>query len=107
MGVYPGDTINQARNFFASANIANFDALVKKGWSVKANLHFSYVSKHLVWSDGCGSVPLQDYWKHWSAQNIRQWDRQEWGTLKSSLQVAKIMRQTDITGFNANFTNTA
>ena len=47
--LYPADTVRQARHFYDAVDKEAFLAL--KEWEVKPNLHFSFVSKHLIWAE--------------------------------------------------------
>lgn len=47
--LYPADTVWQARHFYDAVDKEAFLAL--KEWEVKPNLHFSFVSKHLIWAE--------------------------------------------------------
>jgi len=82
--LYPADTVTQARRFYNSVNKEAFLSLEE--WKVKPNLHFSFVSKHLIWAktdletreyldrfsdessygqmDECELLLLAEQWKH-------------------------------------------
>ena len=47
--LYPADTVWQARRFYEAVDKEAFLAL--KEWEVKPNLHFSFMSKGLIWAE--------------------------------------------------------
>jgi len=46
--LYPGDTINQSRQFYSSLRLKEFAELTQKGWEIRPNLHFAFQSSNLV-----------------------------------------------------------
>ncbi len=47
--LWPADTVGQARRFYDAVDKADFLSL--KEWKVEPNLHFSFVSRHLIWAE--------------------------------------------------------
>ena len=47
--LYPADTVTQARYFYNAIDKEAFLSL--KEWEIEPNLHFSFVSKHLIWAE--------------------------------------------------------
>lgn len=46
--LWPADTVGQACRFYEEVDKVAF--LAMKGWKVEPNLHFSFVSRHLIWA---------------------------------------------------------
>ena len=69
LAVWPGDTVTQARRFFDAADRDEFLALVESGWSISPNLHFSFMSKHLVWADT--RIPVEQYFDYYKGARER------------------------------------
>ena len=67
--LYPADTVAQAHRFFDKVNEKAFLSLEESGhWKVKPNLHFSFVSKHLIWAET--DLPTRDYLKYFSRSSL-------------------------------------
>lgn len=50
--LYPADTVAQARDFFRNADKEAFLSLNESdAWNVEPNLHFSFISRHLIWGE--------------------------------------------------------
>lgn len=63
LGLWPADTVSQARAFYSQANRGKFFSLRHRGWEIYPNLHFSYISTHLVWSQtSMKAEPYYDLW---------------------------------------------
>ena len=73
LGLWPGDTMAQAREFWPRVNAPILKALGKsKSWEVKPNLHFSRIQRHFHWADSQLTVDEYiDYWKDSHEQEIR------------------------------------
>lgn len=63
LGMWPGDTTNQARMFAKGVDRESFFGLHAKGWVIAPNLHFSFAAKNLVWPKG--RMQLQEYMDYW------------------------------------------
>lgn len=51
VNLYPADTVAQARNFFRNVDKEAFLSLNESdAWRVEPNLHFSFISRHLIWA---------------------------------------------------------
>ena len=60
VGLWPADTVSQARRFYKGADRATF--LGVDGWEVEPNLHFSYMNTHLIWAEtNCAPDRYFDY----------------------------------------------
>ena len=53
LGLYPGDTMTQAREFWSNVNAGRLLALQQQntGWRLKPKLNFSYIATHLHRAD--------------------------------------------------------
>jgi hypothetical protein len=60
----PGDTMNQARNFYKRLQEPEIEKLLKIGWHIRPNMHFAFRSSNLVWTDV--TVEIQPYIDYWS-----------------------------------------
>lgn len=69
MAMWPGDTVSQARIFFQEVDREAFLGLAKTGWHIKPNLHFSFVSTHLVWAEM--AIEPEAYFDLWSSGKVR------------------------------------
>lgn len=73
LGLWPGDTMTQARMLWPIANVAKLRALDSSaGWEVKPNLHFSKIQRHFHWAET--QLTLSEYaayWKENHGQEIR------------------------------------
>jgi hypothetical protein len=77
LGFWPGDTVSQAREYFAVTDKDSFLALAHKGWTVEPNLHFSYRASNLVWAET--QLSVRDYFDLWNChkERIRQFKRDD------------------------------
>lgn len=51
VNLYPADTVAQARDFFRNVDKEAFLSLNESdAWRVEPNLHFSFISRHLIWA---------------------------------------------------------
>ncbi len=71
VGLWPADTVSQANRFFSSVDKRTFLSL--NNWKVEPNLHFSYMSRHLIWAETTTSIA--DYFDYFSDGNFGQMDR--------------------------------
>ena len=66
--LYPADTVAQAHRFFDKVKEEAFLSLEESGhWKVKPNLHFSFISKHLIWAET--DLPTRDYLEFFSGSS--------------------------------------
>jgi len=63
VNLWPADTVTQARAFYEKVNRGKLLKLLEKGWDIRPNLHFSYMSTHLVWS--FFKTPIEEYLDIW------------------------------------------
>lgn len=64
LGLYPGDTMAQARAFWPRVRAEKLRALISKSWKVQPNLHFSRIQRHFHWAEsGLDTADYLDYWK--------------------------------------------
>ena len=75
LGLWPGDTMAQARAFWPRVNPERLKALKSKSWKVRPNLHFSRIQRHFHWADWKESRKKVDeyidYWKDSHEQEIQ------------------------------------
>ena len=62
IGLWPADTVSQARRFFGNVNAAKFLNLAE--WKVEPNLHFSYIGTHLIWANT--TLSKDQYFKYFA-----------------------------------------
>ena len=113
LGLWPGDTMAQAREFWRLVNAAKLKALGKsKSWEVQPNLHFSRIQRHFHWAESQLTVEEYiDYWKDSHEQEIQscyrspsgsfrhQWEALSRRGLISSDDVEKLDQQTTPTNY--------
>lgn len=74
LAIYPGDSMVQARSFFAHARRDSTDALLAlrdQGWTISPNFHFGFIRRgfgHGVHT----SLTLEEYIRHWTDRPIEQ-----------------------------------
>lgn len=62
--VLPGNTVSQARQLYDNLDVNALLKLRDKGWTIDPNLHFSFMSSHLIWTDwNCTLEEYLDYWQ--------------------------------------------
>lgn len=59
----PGDTMTQARVLYDKVDVDRIVELSKSGWTVLPNLHLSFMSSNLIWTNVTAS--LADYMRWW------------------------------------------
>ena len=66
LGIYPGDTMRQAREFWPRVNAAKLRALAASAhWNIRPNLHFSKYQLHFYWAKSHMTVAEYiNYWKN-------------------------------------------
>lgn len=107
MGIWPGDTMNQARAFWPKVDSARLKELANSGgWKVRPNLHVSDSwGKHLHWArSGLKTHAYIDYWKNPNTKLRRldrdsagfrgQWERLHKERLVSANDVEELDRKT-------------
>ncbi|MYC81118.1 MAG: hypothetical protein F4X19_03360, partial [Acidobacteria bacterium] len=62
LGLWPADTVRQARRFYQNVDRTALVDLNK--WQVEPNLHFSFMNKHLIWTDT--DWPTDRYFGHFA-----------------------------------------
>ena len=67
LGLYPGGTMAQAREFWRRVDPKRLLALAAKDWQLQPNLHFSFRS-HLYWAET--SLAVNEYIKLWKSGEI-------------------------------------
>ena len=63
LGLYPADTINQARRFYTKANIEATVRLKQRGWDVYPDLHLSFMQTSCLLLKG--NRRLDEYLRYW------------------------------------------
>jgi hypothetical protein len=108
VNIYPGDTITQARKFFANVRRDEFLALEEKGWTIVPNLHFAFITTQLYRATGTKVSP-RDYFEYWSGDGeigqIHR-DKTDFQSYFQQLQDDGQISQADFTELERIFTNT-
>ncbi len=68
LGLYPGDTMTQAQEFWLKVNTGQLLAL-HTDWRLKPNLHFSYIATHLHRADTL--LAVSDYIEFWKFREMK------------------------------------
>ena len=71
LGLYPCDTVTQARHFYDGLNPSALASLCDE-WTCATNLHFAFMQQNLVWATP--QVPIADYVDFW-LERRHQWLR--------------------------------
>lgn len=104
--LFPGDTTHQAINFYENCSLDKLEELLNDRWVIGPNLHFSFISTHLhkIVSD----MEVTDYIKYWQSNisDIRQYKRDEYGSLYEKLLSKNLIREADVEDLRTHFDNT-
>lgn len=106
-GMYPADTLEQARVFYARPNAPERTlALASKGWRVSPNFHFGFMAKGLSWTTATASV--DEYLRYWQNHigETRQVDRADWPAFWDRLVTLGFAQDSDRERFDRDFTHT-
>ncbi len=99
----PADTVGQARRFYDAVDKTAFLSL--KEWKVEPNLHFSFVSKHLIWAGtDCETCEYLDYFSDESSYG--QMDRDNLLPLAEQWEREGLIRSEDRDKIKGQFSNT-
>ena len=66
LGIYPGDSMTQARRLYKHLNIAGLLKLAGKGWTIRPNFHLAHIQRNVLWTDT--AMPIADYLAFWKRQ---------------------------------------
>jgi hypothetical protein len=72
--LYPGDTVLQARRFFAGVDPNSFWELLNSGWRISTNMHLAYRSSNLFWPKSAQGQDVRTYLTRWTSRS--EWIRQ-------------------------------
>ena len=101
LDIFPGDTMNQSREFYSTLNEEKFLELTKSGWNLKPNFHFSYQASGLLWTNT--SLSVENYISYWISKiknnELNQVVRADWQKYLNSLLKSNILTQDDIRNF--------
>jgi hypothetical protein len=102
LAVHPGDTVTQARSFYANVDVDELLALTE-AWDCTTNLHFSHISKNLVYPNP--EVSLASYLTFWTEHPnwIRQVQETDFGALLSLLDDHGLMAESGREAFRSKF----
>ncbi len=99
----PADTVSQARRFYDAVDKTAFLSL--KEWKVEPNLHFSFVSKHLIWAGtDWETCEYLDYFSDKSSYG--QMDRDDLLPLAEQWEREGLIRSEDRDKIKGQFSNT-
>ena len=65
LGIWPGDTMTQAREFWPRVDAERLLKLQDKGWELCPNLHFSFAQTHLYWANT--PLAVNEYIEFWKS----------------------------------------
>ena len=65
LGIWPGDTMTQAREFWPRVDAERLLELQAKGWELWPNLHFSFIQTHLYWANT--PLAVNEYIEFWKS----------------------------------------
>ena len=65
LGIWPGDTMRQARGFWPRVDARRLLELQDKGWELWPNLHFSFAQTHLYWANT--PLAMNEYIEFWKS----------------------------------------
>ena len=103
VALWPGDTVEQARRFYAKVNKAAFLSLNK--WKVEPHLHFSFASRQLVWADS--SWEVRDYFDYFLDRlSYGQMGQDRLLSLARQWESNSLIRSEDRAEIEAQFNNT-
>ena len=68
LGLWPGDTMAQAREFWQKVDAERLRELQGKSWSLNPNMHFSFMTSHLHWAKT--PIAVSDYIALWKSGEI-------------------------------------
>lgn len=98
----PGDTMVQSRKFYKNLDIERLVNLREDGWCIKPNLHFSYRSSNLVWTQV--EIILKEYLEYWKSivlkDNLKQVEREDWHKYFSELNEKGMLNEHDLKKIN-------
>jgi hypothetical protein len=105
LALHPGDTVTQARSFYANVDVDALLALTET-WDCTTNLHFSHISKNLVYPNP--EVSLASYLTFWTEHPnwIRQVKESDFGELLGLLDDHGLMAESDRDAFRSKFETT-
>lgn len=106
---YPGDTVNQARDFYKQVEMQKLLALGKNShWFVGPNLHFAHMQRHLHWATA--SLPIIEYLEYWSKHQdkIAQYKKIDGGfqAVISWLTSEHLIGKVDVEAIRKHFVET-
>lgn len=68
LGIWPGDTMRQARAFWQKVDAKGLRELQDRDWLLEPNMHFSFMASHLHWAET--SLEVNDYIALWKSGEI-------------------------------------
>jgi hypothetical protein len=105
LGLYPGDTVSQARSLYSRVEVEKLLALADE-WDCSTNLHFAHMSKNLVYPSP--EISLKRYLEFWREHQdwIRQVKEEKFDGLLALLESNGLLRETDRDDFETEFKDT-
>lgn len=107
LGLYPADTLQQARTFYAKRDAPDkVLSLRSMGWNVVPNFHFGFMAKGLTWTHATAAV--EDYVRHWKDQvgKMKQLRKAEWPGFWEKLIRLGFAKDSDREQFDRDFSST-
>jgi hypothetical protein len=103
--IHPGDTVSQARSLYSNVDTDALLGLTDE-WDCSTNLHFSYISKHLVYPSS--EISFEKYVEFWRDHMdwIGKVNEESFGELLNLLERNRLMSETDRDEFKAKFFET-
>jgi hypothetical protein len=107
LGMWPADTLEQARSFYARPEAVERVLKVQhEGWGVSPNFHFGFMTTGYCWTDT--SMPVAEYMQYWLQRigDVGQIERQDWDQYWRNLVHERIAKMENRESFDRDFTNT-
>jgi hypothetical protein len=95
--LHPGDTMNQAREFYKSLGVSELHELQKNGWFLETNFHVAYQATNLHYGAKVEIGEYVGFWKNEVQNNLlNQIPRAEWQGKFEQWQGAGIISDKDL-----------
>jgi len=105
LALHPGDTVSQSRSLYSRGEVDEILALTEE-WDCSTNLHFSHMSKNLVYPNT--ELSLEQYLNFWKEHQewIRQVKEEQFEELLDLMGSNGLLTETDREEFRSKVTET-
>jgi hypothetical protein len=110
LDLFPGNTMNQARNLYAALNKDKLLALSRNqsGWTMGPDMHFAFIATNLCWTTP--TLDFEHFVEFWlnSVGKIQRAERgaDSFTSAISALEQDGLLSKDDVTKFDDSFVNT-